>query len=208
MTISWFGLSSFKIVSKDVTIITDPFGKSAGLSPVRGNADIVVVTDPENELCNNVASVSGTPFVVNGPGEFDIKGIFIIGAPAGQNGKSATIYMIEVEDIRIALLGPAKLSELSDQQMEVLEGADIALIPVGDKNTLSYEQAAKVTTQLEPYYIIPHYYKIPGLSLTLDKVDKFLQEMGGRSEALDKFTIKKKELTGETTSLITLNPQR
>ena len=42
MTISWFGLSSFKITGKDITIITDPFGKSTGLTAVRGAADVVI----------------------------------------------------------------------------------------------------------------------------------------------------------------------
>src|SRR5690348_5375572 len=107
MQISWFGLSSFKIVSRELTIITDPFGSDTGLSPVRGAADIVVSSSPENSWTNNFSSIQGTPFVVNGPGEYDIKGAFIMGQPADNKelGKQ-TIYSIEVEDIRIAFLGP------------------------------------------------------------------------------------------------------
>lgn len=210
MTISWFGVSSFKIVGKDITIITDPFGKETGLSPVRGAADIVISSNLELNWCNNFSSISGEPFVIKGPGEYDIKGAFIIGATATNDKLSgkATIYNIELEDIRIAFLGPILQQTLSDEQKEALEGADIVLIPTGGKDILDYEQAGKIATQLEPYIIIPHSYKISGLNLNFDKHEKFLQEMGGKHQELEKLTIKKKDLVGESTEIVILTPQR
>ncbi len=209
MTINWFGLSSFKITGKDVTIITDPFGKETGLSAVRGNADIIITSDPQNPWCNNFSSISGTPFTISGPGEYDIKGVFVIGTEAGgKNSKTSAIYSIEVEDIRISFLGPLKISELSDKQKEVLEGSDIVLVPVGGKDVTGYEEAAKIAAKLEPFYIIPHSYKTTGLDIGLDKLDKFLQEMGGKHTEMEKFSIKKKELSGESTSLVVLTPLR
>ncbi|OGE92998.1 MAG: hypothetical protein A3K08_00350 [Candidatus Doudnabacteria bacterium RIFCSPLOWO2_01_41_7] len=204
MTISWYGLSSFKIIGKDLTIITDPFGSGSGLSPVRGGADIVISSNPSLEIANNFSSITGTPFIITGPGEYDIKGAFIIGAP----GKGGTIYSIEVEGIRIAFLGQIKQTELTDDQKESLEGADIILVPVGGKDVMDFETAAKVATKLEPFVVIPHSYKIPGVSLNLDKLDKFLQEMGGKHQEMDKLTLKKKEVVGEQTQLIILTPQR
>jgi L-ascorbate metabolism protein UlaG (beta-lactamase superfamily) len=208
MTITWFGLSSFKIVSKDVTIITDPFGKSSGLSPVRGGADIIISSNPASDLCNNFSSIQGEPFVITGPGEYDIKGVFVVGIDAENKelGKIA-IYSIEVEDIRIAFMGPMKQSALTDDQKTIFEGADIVLVPVGGKQVLNFDDAAKIATGLEPFIIIPHSYKIQGLELPLEKSDKFLQEMGGKPVEQDKLTIKKKELVGETTTLVFLSPQ-
>ena len=207
MTISWFGLSSFKIVGKDITIITDPFGKEAGLSPVRGNADVVISSNTESSLANNFSSISGNPFLITGPGEYEIKGAFVMGTNVAANQKSATIYAIEVEDIRIAFLGQTKLTSLTDQQKDVLKGADIVLIPVGGKDVMDFETAGKIATQLEPFIIIPHSYKISGLTANLDKVDKFLQEMGKHQE-MEKFTVKKKDLVGESTDVLILTPQR
>jgi L-ascorbate metabolism protein UlaG (beta-lactamase superfamily) len=204
MTISWYGLSSFKITGKEITIITDPFGSSSGLSPVRGGADVVISSNPKVDTCNNFASITGNPFIVTGPGEYDIKEVFVIGAQAGES----TIYSIEVEGIRIAFLGHFNQKELTDEQKESLEGADIVLVPVGGKDVLDFETAAKIATKLEPFYVIPHSYKIPGLSLNLDKLDKFLQEMGSKSSEQDKLTLKKKDLVGDTTSLMILSPQR
>jgi L-ascorbate metabolism protein UlaG (beta-lactamase superfamily) len=209
MTISWFGLSSFKITGRDLTIITDPFGKSTGLTAVRGAADIIISSNPKLDWCNNFSSISGTPFIVEGPGEYDIKEAFIIGTPAENKELGATtIYSIEVEGVRIAFLGPIKQNTLTDEQKEALEGSDIVLAPVGGKQILDYEVAAKIATQLEPFIIIPHSYKIPGLELNLDKIDKFLQEMGGKHTEEEKLTLKKKDLAGEQTSLLILTPQR
>ena len=209
MTISWFGLSSFKITGKDLTIITDPFGKTTGLTAVRGNADVVICSNPALDWCNNFSSISGNPLIIRGPGEYDIKEAFIIGTPAeNQELGKTTIYSMEVEGVRISFLGPIKQTALTDEQKEVLEGSDIVLVPVGGKQILDYEAATKIATQLEPFIIIPHSYKVSGLELNLDKLDKFLQEMGGKHTEQDKLTIKKKDLTGEQTALMILTPQR
>lgn len=219
MIISWFGLSSFKITGKDITIITDPFGSTTGLTAVRGAADVVVCSNPKLDWCNNFSSISGplrsrgseasNPFLVTGPGEYDIKEAFIIGTAADNKDLgTTTIYSIEVEGIRIAFLGPIKQSQLTDAQKEVLEGSDIVLVPVGGKQILDFEAAAKIATQLEPFIIVPHSFKTSGLALSLDKLDKFLQEMGGKHIEEEKLSLRKKDLAGDATSLVVLEPQR
>lgn len=204
MTISWYGLSSFKITGKDITIITDPFSGSTGLAAVRGAADVVICSNTKSDIANNFSSITGNPFLVTGPGEYDIKEVGILGTPSDE----ATIYSIEVEGIRIAFLGQIKQTQLTDEQKSTLEGADIVLVPAGGKDVLDFENAAKIATKLEPFIVVPHSYKIQGLTQNLDKLDKFLQEMGGKHTEQDKLTLKKKDLAGEQTSLIILTPQR
>lgn len=209
MQISWFGLGSFKITGKDITIITDPFGSTTGLTPVRGQADVVICSNPNLDWCNNFSSISGNPFMVTGPGEYDIKEAFIIGTPAENKDLGpTTIYSIELEGIRIAFLGPINQTQLTDVQKEALEGADIVLVSVGGKQVLDFEHAASIATKLEPFIVVPHTYKIDGLSLGLDKLDNFLKEMGGKHTEEEKITLKKKDLVGEQTSLVVLTPLR
>jgi len=209
MTITWFGLSSFKITGKDVTIITDPFGSGTGLTAVRGGADVVLCSNPALDWCNNFSSITGEPFIIKGPGEFDVKNAFIIGAAAENKEQGAsTIYSVEVDGIRIAFLGPIKQSALTDEQKEMFEGTDIALIPVGGKITLDSEEAAKIGRQLEPYIIVPHSFKTTGVTLALEKSDNFLKETGGKHTEEEKITLKKKDLSGESTRVILLSPQR
>jgi L-ascorbate metabolism protein UlaG (beta-lactamase superfamily) len=50
MQIQYFGLSSFKITTKEATIITDPFHKDSGLTPPRGAADILVLAQKKESF--------------------------------------------------------------------------------------------------------------------------------------------------------------
>ena len=88
MTISWYGHSCFKIANQGghLTIITDPFDKKIGLNPPRGNADIVVVSHDHDDH-NNIKTITGNPFLVNSPGEYEIKGTSILGCASFHDDK-------------------------------------------------------------------------------------------------------------------------
>ena len=75
MQIHYFGLSSFKIVARDATVITDPFDKKTGLVSPRGAADILILAEKNNPQYSAISGVSGTPFLINDPGEYDVKGV-------------------------------------------------------------------------------------------------------------------------------------
>ena len=51
-------------------------------------------------------------------------------------------------------------------------------MPVGGGKSLSAAQAAEVVALIEPHYIIPMHYEMPGLHFSLEPVDKFLKAMG------------------------------
>lgn len=213
MHIYWYGLSSFKIVTKETTIFTDPFGKSAGLTPPRGGADIVISSDIDNELYNNTGSISGTPFLITGPGEYDVKGVFIKGiswGAAGGEGKinRKALYTISAEGMAVGFLGGFNESKLTDQQVEELNDINILLIPVGGKMTSDGEQAVEIVNQIEPELVIPMHYKTPGVALKIDGLSQFLKEMGTSGEETEKLLVKKNDLVEEKTRLVILKPQR
>lgn len=207
MTLSWYGLSSFKIssVGDKVTLITDPFYKDSGLTPPRGGADIVVISKDEAGY-NNVDGITGNPLVIRNPGEFDVKGVHIIGI-ADESG--TTVYHIEVDGIKIAFLGALKTRELSESQVDALGVVDVLLVPVGGKDKVcSWEWASHIVQQVEPRLAVPMFYAQSGLKEALDPADKFLKELGGQAREEDKLTLKPKDLAVETTQVITLRPQR
>ncbi len=79
------------------------------------------------------------------------------------------------------------------------------MIPVGGKYTIDAEQAAEIINQIEPRIVIPMHDKIPGLNVDIVGVEPFLKEMGvGKKEAVDKLTIKKKDLPQEETEIVVL----
>jgi len=213
MKITWHGQSCFKLLVKSnngdkITILVDPFDKETGLTPPRGSADIVLITHDHHDH-NNLKIVSGTPFVINGPGEYDVKGVSIKGihsyhdnSKGSENGIN-TIYVIEAEDMKVCHLGDLGQKELADMQLDKMGEIDILMVPIGGTWTLDGEGAVKVINQIEPSVAIPMHYKIPGIDIKLDKVDDFLKEIGLTPETVEEYNVKKLDL-GEDMKVVVM----
>ena len=208
MQIQYFGLSSFKITTKEASIITDPFHKDSGLTPPRGAADILILADKNNKLYSAISGVSGQPFAMDTPGEYDLKGVTVTGIPLKQEEKYVSVFLIESEDIRILNLTHIKEWNMKEDEIESLGEIDILILPVGGNTVLSASQAAKVVNEIEPKIVIPSHYKMNDLIIDVDAVDKFIKEMGGKKETMEKLTVKKKDLQEEGTKVIVLDPLR
>jgi L-ascorbate metabolism protein UlaG (beta-lactamase superfamily) len=208
MQIQYFGLSSFKISTKEATIITDPFDKQSGLTPPRGQADILILGEKANPLYSATSGISGDPFLVDDPGEYDIKGVTITGLPLEQNGKFITIYLIESEDIKILNLSHIKNFNIKEEDLEALGEIDILILPVGGKDVMDASNASKATNEVEAKIVIPSHYKIPGLKVDAEDPAKFIKEAGGKNEPVEKLTVKKKDLAIEGTNVVILEPMR
>lgn len=217
MTIIWRGQSLFEIATSrgknnQVSIVIDPFSQEVGLRVPKLEADIVLSTH-EHYDHNNVRAVLGDPFLIQGPGEYEIEDVFIQGIPAfhddsqGKERGSVTIFTIEAEDLCLCHLGDLGQKELTSEQLEKIGEVDILMIPVGGVYTISAKDTVKIMSQIEPKVIIPMHYALPRLKPKLEGVDKFLKTMGIKKiEPLNKLTIKKKELSEEEAKIILLNP--
>ncbi|MEK7452707.1 MAG: MBL fold metallo-hydrolase [Patescibacteria group bacterium] len=206
MQIIWYGQSCFKIVSGGTTIILDPFNKDIGLTPPRGKVDVVFVSD--GNLKKDDYSQLDSAFVIAGAGEYEVGGMHINGASIfhlnekGEEVKKSTMYIIDVEGIRVCHL--ADFSE--DHVRSVLDKmgqVDILMIPVGGGyligntkiNSLGYDKAVDIIGDIDPRVVIPMFFKVNNLKISLDDVSKFLKSSGASNiEAVDKFTVKKKDL--------------
>lgn len=190
MEITHLGHASFKIKGKNVTIVTDPFNpQMMGIKFPKVEADIVTISH-NHEDHNFLGIVDGQPIIVNGPGEYEIKGVKIIGVAAyhdsskgSQRGKN-TVYRILVDGISIVHCGDLG-HKLDDNQLEMLEGANILMIPVGGFYTIDASVASEVVSQINPTIIIPMHYNTPGLDQKIFSkmtgVETFLKEMGKES---------------------------
>ena len=218
MQIIWYGQSCFQISSSEgknnhVSIVIDPFGEDIGLKlPRKLEADIVLVTHDHSDH-NNVKAVSGQPLVINGPGEYEAKGVFIQGISGfhdnsrGAERGNITIYTSEVEGMRLCHLGDLGQKELTSEQLEKIGEVDILIVPAGGVYTIDAAEAIKVMAQVEPKITIPMHYQIPKLKIKLGGVDKFLKGLGVKKlEPLPKLSIKKKDLSSEEAKIIVLQP--
>lgn len=217
MIISWHGQSCFQISSSQgknnhLSIVIDPFDKDIGLRVPKLQADIVLVTHDHYDH-NNVKAVSGDPLVINGPGEYDVKGISIEGIPGfhdnseGTERGTITIYTIETEEMKVCHLSDLGQKELSSEQLDKIGDVDILMIPVGGVYTINAEEAVKIMAQIEPKITIPMHYQIPKLKIKLNGVDKFLKTLNIKKlEPLPKLSIKKKDISAEEAKIIVLQP--
>ncbi len=208
MHLQFFGLSSFKFTTKEAVVVTDPFDKSSGLTPPRGGADIVILAEKENPLYSEIKGITGEPFHAFDPGEYDVKGVTITGIPLKQDKGYVTAFLIESEDIRILNLTHIKEFSMKQDELEDLGDIDILILPVGGHSVMDASTAAKVVNQVEPALIIPSHYSMDGLKTETDKLEKFVKEMGGKSEETDKIIVKKKDLNPEISKVMVLTPMR
>jgi len=198
MDITSFGQSSFKIKGKTATLVTDPYDSAfTGLKfPKHVEADIVTVSH-NHEDHNAISQIEGNPFVVSGPGEYEIKGVGIVGIPSDHgNGikEINTIYRIEMEDLSIVHLGDLGRM-LTSTEIDELDGVDILMIPVGGTYTIDPAMAGKLVAEIEPSIVIPMHYDRPGLKFDFSPVSAFLKEMGQETiTAQPKLTISKAKL--------------
>ncbi|MHB0856184.1 MAG: MBL fold metallo-hydrolase [Anaerolineae bacterium] len=211
MEITWYGQACFRLKGRGQSVVTDPYGPDLSLKLPRLTASVVTVSHPHDDH-NYVQAVKGQTYVITGPGEYEVDGIFVIGistfhdAKQGQEYGRNTAYLIEFEDLTVCHLGDLG-HPLTQEQVEQLNSIDVLLIPVGGRTTLTGAKAAEVVNMLEPRVVIPMHYKIPGLSAQLDGPTRFIKEMGVESpEKIETLTVTAGQL-GEETRLVLLEPK-
>ncbi len=207
MDIFWLGHSSFRIKTKEATIITDPFDKTLGYPMKKLTASIVTVSH-DHPQHSHLEGVGNDPRIVSRPGEYEIANVFINGiatfhdsSEGEQRGKN-TAFFLDIEDVKICHLGD--LGHVpTPAQIEQMSGADILMVPVGGVSTLGAAEAAETISLLSPRLVIPMHFKTEAVSLQLEPLDRFLKEMGIQ-EALPqpKLSVSKSHLPLDTKVLV------
>jgi L-ascorbate metabolism protein UlaG (beta-lactamase superfamily) len=188
MEIQYFGQSCFRLKGKQGVLVTDPFDPQyVGLKLPKLAADVVTIShdhSDHNYLSGVQQGVNRPhPFVISGPGEYEVSGIFINGigsfhdeTEGSQRGKN-TIYLIKQDNLRLVHLGDLG-HKLTEEQLEKINSPEVLFLPVGGIYTIDGETAAQVVAQIEPKVVIPMHYRLPGLIIELDELEKFLKTMG------------------------------
>ncbi|HSX24783.1 MAG TPA: MBL fold metallo-hydrolase [Candidatus Andersenbacteria bacterium] len=200
MQISWHGQYTVKIVSKDTTVIFDPYSPSVGLSPFRAKADVVVLSNPADSSMSNLSSIQGDPIIIDTPGEYSVKGLtlYALGWMPSE-GTERNLQRWVIEDMVVLHVG-ALTRELEEKELQELERTDIdvLIVPVGGGSGLTTAQALHLVATLEPRVVIPIHYKLSVLAEDLVDVKKFAEEMGvDASHAEKKLILKKGKLPQE-----------
>ena len=207
MVITYLGADFLKVQFGDITIAVNPISKESKLKQARFGADIALVSanHPDLNGTDQVSHGDKKPFVVNGPGEYEIKGVFIKGLPSttsyGKAQLGNSIYTVSLENMNMCFLGVLDSEKLPPATIEELDEIDILFVPIGGEGVLDPTKAYKLAVSLEPKIIIPTHYGDIGAK---DALKIFLKEAGESPKAEEKLTLKRKDLEGKEADIVVL----
>jgi len=207
MIITYLGKQFFKISQGNLTVAFNPISKDSkfGAKVSRFGSDLALSTinHPDYNGFDLVSHGETVPFEINGPGDYEIKDIFIKGVMTETElaGKKYinTIYSLSIENISLCFLGAISDEKFSATVRGQINNPDILFVPIGNHDLLSPSEAYKLAVTLEPKIIIPMDYDEATLKA-------FLKEAGQEKvPAIEKLTIKAKELAGREGEVIVLS---
>jgi L-ascorbate metabolism protein UlaG (beta-lactamase superfamily) len=194
MVITYFGNGSFRLQSGDVSLLLNPENN-------RLKADVILRTlagVSTNELLSN-GSDTGT--TVSFPGEYESHGIEITGFSIAEESTEKfmkTAYKVFFEDMTFIFLGHLS-RPLNAMLTEEFSEPDVLVLPAGGGHFLEPEVAAKMAKQLEARIVIPCFTK---------KTDAFLRALGRKTDAVEKFVFRQKDIASEKGRPVVLKESR
>jgi len=202
MIIQRYGDYFLKISAGDKTVGVNPISKASKAKESRFGADVTLVQTHHDDM-NGVGQMKGKEgtFVIKGPGEYEIQGIFIkgFGVPTKYGGEEGqnTIYSLLMDQINVVILGPLVNSEVPEIAAEDLYSADIIFVPIGGGETLEADEAFKLVKKFSPRVVIP-------LSYDKKAFEAFASNFGEKAAEQEKITLKRRDVEGEQMDLMAL----
>jgi L-ascorbate metabolism protein UlaG (beta-lactamase superfamily) len=189
----------------DTTLVFGPVSKaSKKFKPVNFGTDVAFVSfnHPDMNGASEAARGEKQPFIVNGPGEYEVKEITASGFPSGSKyggePRTNTVYSVHFDDLSVLYLGALGDLDLPSDVLE-MDAPDILIVPIGGDEALNPAEASKLAVKLEAKIIIPILYD--------DKTLKqFLKEAGAEdAKEVDKLTLKARDVVGKENEVVVLS---
>jgi hypothetical protein len=211
MIITPHGAEFFKVSFGDTTLAFNPISKSSKLKQTRFGADIALISleHPDMNGFEQLAHGEKDPYVVRGPGEYEIRDILIKGYPTkslyGGVELINTAYLVTFEKMFILFLGATNTRDLPKELKEALDSIDILFIPIGGEGVLEAKRAYELAVSISPHIIVPTHFEGVGEK---DALVKFLKEEGSTADnhnPVNKFTVKTKDLEDKQNEIVIIS---
>lgn len=203
MIITHLGKQFYKLQTGDFVIALNPISKDSKFKTSGFGANIALISTnhPDYNGSDLVEYAGKVPFVVKGPGEYEVSDIMIQGfASKGFEDRINTIYYFEFDGIKILFLGAIYQSEISLEARQAIGDVDMLFVPIGGTSVIDAEAAHKLAKSFGSKVIIPMDY---GNDQEKDAFKDFLKQSGSEKVSpLDKLTVKMKDLAGKEQEVI------
>ncbi|HEX4773931.1 MAG TPA: MBL fold metallo-hydrolase [Candidatus Saccharimonadales bacterium] len=202
MDLQFYGANCIGLSYKGARIVVDDNLIDLGAKSVTKADDVALFT--------NTHGTVNARLVFDGPGEYEVSDISVIGIPARahldeENTTNATMYKLIAGEQNVLITGHI-YPELSEKQLEAIGLVDIMLVPVGGNGyTVDPVGALKLIKEIEPKIVIPTHYNDKSLSFPVPQQDlvNALKEMSMEpKETIAKLRLKPAELTDVTQLII------
>jgi L-ascorbate metabolism protein UlaG (beta-lactamase superfamily) len=189
----------------DTTLVFGPVSKdSKNFKPTNFGADVAFVSQNHADMNGSDEAARGDkqPFVISGPGEYEVKDITVAGFSAGSKyggePRINTVYSVLFDGMSVLYLGAVGDLDLPGDVLE-MDSPDVLIIPISGNGALSPAEAQKLAVKLEAKIVIPILYDDKSLK-------QFLKEAGEEgSKPVDKLTIKPRDLAGKENDVVVLS---
>jgi L-ascorbate metabolism protein UlaG (beta-lactamase superfamily) len=204
MIITYQGGACMRVTAGDTTLVFGPVSKkSKDLKPTNFGADVAFISlnHPDMNGSEEAGRGDKRPFVLSGPGEYELMGVTAAGFPTkstyGGSERINTAYAVVFDGLSLFYMGALSDTGLPNELLE-LDAPDILIIPIGE-GALSPSDAQKLAVKLEAKIVIP----IPFGDKSLKT---FLKESGAEgTRAEEKFTVKPKDVVGKENEVVVLS---
>lgn len=204
MVISYLGGECFKVSQGELTLAFNPPAKGSKLATAKFGADVALVSLNHEDFngVDNAAFGERQPFVIDGPGEYEVKGVAVRGFGSeteyDKEKTINTIYSVSLEGMNLCFLGAQSNGDLPAAAKQELDDIDILFVPVGGDDVLDHAASYKLAVQLEPKVVVP-------MHANGESLKAFLKEAGAEGvKGVDKLTVKKKDLEGKECEIVVL----
>lgn len=174
MKLIWHGHACFTLVFLKESIIIDPYENESvpGLPPLKLKGNLVLMSHDHADH-HGINPIE----IISQPMQAKVTKINTYhDRQLGQLRGSNVIHMIEAEGLRIVHLGDLGCS-LTEDQIKLLLGCDVLMIPIGGHYTIDAIEAHRVVKQLHPRVIIPMHYRGESFGYdVLAPVDDFIKD--------------------------------
>jgi L-ascorbate metabolism protein UlaG (beta-lactamase superfamily) len=178
MQVEWYGQSAFRFTAAGTTVAIDPFAGMSEMAASRGmqfdyppivgvEADLLLVTH-EHIDHNGVEAIDGEPAILRstaGRLESPLGEVVAIAsehdAAAGTERGPNTIFVFELDGLRVCHFGDFGQPALRDEQAAAIGQVDLLIVPVGGGPTAGAQQAAAIVERLSPRWVVPMHYRTP-----------------------------------------------
>jgi len=205
MIITYHGGACVRASAGNTTLVFGPVSKkSKNFKPTNFGADVAFVSlnHPDMNGAEEAARADREPFVIYGPGEYEVKDVTAAGFQSksrwGNEALLNTMYVVHFDGLSVVYLGAVGEANLPAEVLE-MDSPDILIVPVGGGGVLAPAEAQKISVQLEAKIVIPILYDEKSLK-------QFLKESGAEgTKSVEKLTLKPRDVSGKENEVVVLS---